>query len=203
MDHFCTGNKLFFHRNGKASNQSHLCQTEFYIFEFTPVRNTFHNEHLELPCKPKAFNQEKKLCFKCQLKIIKWSKEGQDEILNTVGSESGQSSNHLEAILKIQALRTRSRLLEREFQDWGHSMCVYEIRALSPSPQVMWAISQARNHAVLVMEGVLLWLSVEFGLISNIIIHSLSNLSTNHKLWGSTYFQLYTICMIFSSSKIL
>lgn len=45
MDCFSAGNMLHFDRNGKASYIPHLCQAEFSIFDFTPVMNTFYNEH--------------------------------------------------------------------------------------------------------------------------------------------------------------
>lgn len=59
MDCFCTGNMLYFDSNGKASYISHLCQTEFSTFDFTPVMNIFYNEHTQLPYKLEVFNQKK------------------------------------------------------------------------------------------------------------------------------------------------
>lgn len=56
MDCFCTGNMLYVDRNGKNPHISHLCETEFSVFDFTPVMNTFYNEHFQLPCKLEVFN---------------------------------------------------------------------------------------------------------------------------------------------------
>lgn len=83
------------------------------------------------------------LKYRCK-NLIKWSKEKYCGVLNTVGPESGLSSNHLKDILKWPWVPP-SRLLGCVSAARGPSICVWKMHPsphpLTPEPQMIRVMS--------------------------------------------------------------